>query len=162
LIGKDFEKVTAVLQRVKRAAVSVDGTVRGSCKHGFFILLGVFEGDTKEDARLLAEKIAKLQVFEDENGKMNRSINDVAGSALVIPQFTLCANYEHGNRPDFLAAAKPAEANELYEYFSQLLRTLVNEGVENGVFGADMSIEALCDGPVTIVMESEKLKKKKG
>lgn len=154
--------MTAVLQRVKKAAVSVDGKVTGACEHGFFILLGVFEGDTAEDARLLAEKIAKLRVFEDENGKMNRSINDVGGSALVVSQFTLCANYSHGNRPDFLCAAKPAAANELYEYFSSLLRTLVKGGVGNGVFGADMQIEAHCDGPVTIVMESDKLKTKKG
>ena len=152
--------MTAVLQRVKRAAVSVDGTVRGSCKHGFFILLGVFEGDTREDARLLAEKIAKLRVFEDENGKMNRSINDVGGSALVISQFTLCANYEHGNRPDFLASAKPDEANRLYEYFKALAAKEIRR-VESGEFGAHMMVSLCNEGPVTIVMDSEVLKKKK-
>lgn len=151
----------AVLQRVKRAEVSVDGEIKGRCGNGFFILLGVFEGDVREDADLLCEKIAKLRVFEDENGKMNRSINDVGGSTLIISQFTLCANYVHGNRPDFLSAAKPETANELYEYFSARMRTLVEQGVQNGVFGADMQIEALCDGPVTIVMDSNKLKKKK-
>ena len=149
----------AVLQRVNKASVSVDGEVKGRCQKGLFILLGVFEGDTEEDARLLAEKIAKLRIFEDENGKMNRSIVDVGGSALVISQFTLCANYAHGNRPDFLSAAKPDLAKPLYEYFSSLLRTLIPAGVENGVFGADMQIEAHCDGPVTIVMDSGKLKK---
>ena len=154
--------MTAVIQRVLKGAVSVDGTVVGKCGKGFFILLGVFEEDTQEDARLLAEKIAKLRVFEDENGKMNKAINDVNGSILAVSQFTLCANYAHGNRPDFLAAAKPEKAEPLYEYFSAHLRTLVSGGVENGRFGADMKIEALCDGPVTIVMESEKLKKKKG
>lgn len=154
--------MTAVIQRVLNAAVSVDGQITGRCQKGFFILLGVFEEDTQEDARLLAEKIAKLRVFEDENGKMNKALNDVEGSVLVVSQFTLCANYAHGNRPDFLAAAKPPKAEPLYEYFSEHLRTLVNGGVENGVFGADMKIETLCDGPVTIVMESEKLKKKKG
>ena len=133
--------MTAVIQRVLNAAVSVDGQITGRCQKGFFILLGV---------------------FEDENGKMNKALNDVNGSALVVSQFTLCANYAHGNRPDFLAAAKPPKAEPLYEYFSEHLRTLVNGGVENGVFGADMKIETLCDGPVTIVMESEKLKKKKG
>ena len=151
----------AVLQRVKRAQVSVDGEVKGRCGKGFLILLGVFEGDCEEDARLLAEKIAKMRVFEDENGKMNRSVNDVGGGALVISQFTLCANYVHGNRPDFLSAAKPDAANALYEYFSSLLRNLVEQGVENGVFGADMQIEALLDGPVTIVADSLKLKKSK-
>ena len=150
----------AVLQRVKRAEVSVGGEVKGRCGKGLFILLGVFEGDTEQDARLLAEKIARLRIFEDENGKMNLSANDVGGGALVVSQFTLCAHYEHGNRPDFLAAAKPVEANALYEYFSALLRSLVTAGVENGVFGADMQIETLCDGPVTIVMDSNKLKKK--
>ena len=154
--------MTAVIQRVLNAAVSVDGEVKGRCNKGFFIVLGVFGEDTREDACLLAEKIAKLRVFEDENGKMNRAINDVNGSVLVVSQFTLCASYSHGNRPDFLAAAKPSTAEPLYEYFSSHLRTLVEGGVENGVFGADMKIETLCDGPVTIVMESEKLKKKKG
>ena len=154
--------MTAVIQRVLNAAVSVNGEIKGRCQKGFFILLGVFEEDTQEDARLLAEKISKLRVFEDENGKMNKALNDVGGSVLVVSQFTLCASYVHGNRPDFLAAAKPDKAEPLYEYFSRHLRTLVNGGVENGVFGADMKIESLCDGPVTIVMESEKLKKKKG
>lgn len=149
----------AVLQRVKRAAVSVDGSVTGSCQSGLFILLGVFEGDEKKDAELLAEKIAKLRIFEDENGKINKSVNDVGGGALVVSQFTLCANYAHGNRPDFLSAAKPDAAKELYEYFSALLRNLIPGGVGNGVFGADMQIEALCDGPMTIVMDSNILKK---
>ncbi len=152
----------AVLQRVRSAEVSVDNEVKGRCQKGFFILLGIFEGDTKEDAVLLAEKIAKLRVFEDENRKMNKSINDVNGSALVVSQFTLCANYVHGNRPDFFLAAKPSEAEILYEYFSALLHKLIPQGVENGVFGADMQISAVCDGPVTIVMDSNKLKKKQG
>lgn len=151
----------AVLQRVKRAEVSVADEVKGKCAKGFFILLGVFQGDGRTDAELLAQKISKLRVFEDENGKMNRSINDVGGSALVISQFTLCANYEHGNRPDFFAAAHPDEAKALYEYFSECLRSLVEHGAENGVFGADMQIDAVCDGPVTIVMDSGKLKKNK-
>ena len=150
----------AVLQRVTSAQVSVNGEVVGRCGKGFFILLGVFEGDGEEDAELLAEKISKLRVFEDENGKMNKSAGDVGGSMLVVSQFTLCANYVHGNRPDFLAAAKPDRANELYEYFSKLLRNLVEKGVENGVFGADMQIDAHLDGPVTIVMDSDKLKKR--
>ncbi len=152
-------KMQAVLQRVTSAEVSVNGDVKGRCGVGLLILLGVFESDEEEDARLLAEKIAKLRIFEDENRKMNRSINDVGGSALVISQFTLCANYLHGNRPDFFMAARPDQAETLYEYFSELMRKLVPGGIENGVFGADMKIDAHCDGPVTIVMDSGKLRR---
>lgn len=151
----------AVLQRVTSATVSVDGKVVGSCGDGFFILLGVFEGDEKKDAELLAEKIAKLRVFKDENGKMNRSVNDIGGSVLVVSQFTLCANYVHGNRPDFLSAAKPDYANRMYEYFTSLMRNLVSGTVETGIFGADMKIESHLDGPVTILMDSNMLKKNK-
>lgn len=150
----------AVVQRVSRAAVSVDGQVCGACGEGFFILLGVADGDTREDAELLAAKIAKMRIFSDENGKMNRSVTDVGGSALVVSNFTLLANYRHGNRPDFFGAAAPALANELYEYFVQLLRTQIGS-VGTGIFGADMKIETVCDGPVTIVVESEVLKKGK-
>ncbi len=158
--GRAEKEMQAVLQRVSRAEVSVNGRVSGSCNRGFLILLGVFEGDGEEDADLLAEKIAKLRVFADEQGKMNKSILDVGGSVLVVSQFTLCANYVHGNRPDFFSAAEPEKANRLYEYFSERMRILVPNGVGNGVFGADMQIEACCDGPVTIVMDSEKLKKR--
>lgn len=150
----------AVLQRITQGEVRVNGEPVGRCGKGYFILLGVFLEDDETDALLLAEKISKLRVFEDENGKMNRSVNDVSGGALVVSQFTLCANYEHGNRPDFFAAAKPERAKVLYEYFSAQLRNLIAGGVENGVFGADMKINVHCDGPVTILMDSNKLKKK--
>ena len=148
----------AVLQRVKNAAVSVDGKTVGACQEGFLILLGVAEGDTETDAELLAAKIVKLRVFKDENGKMNRSVKDIGGELLVISQFTLLADYRHGNRPDFLASAKPDEANRLYEYFKQLLRRDIPH-VDAGIFGADMQVSLLNDGPVTIVMDSKVLMK---
>lgn len=150
----------AVLQRVSHASVEVDGSVVGSCGKGFMILLGVAEGDTETDAELLARKIVNLRVFTDENDKMNLSILNIDGEILVISQFTLLADYRHGNRPDFLASAKPDEANRLYEYFKTLLANDVRR-VESGIFGADMKVSLLNDGPVTIVMDSEVLKKKK-
>ena len=124
------------------------------------ILLGVAEGDTELDAELLCRKIVNLRIFCDEAGKMNRSIKDIDGEMLVISQFTLLANYRHGNRPDFLASAKPVEADRLYEYFKQLASREVRR-VESGIFGAHMEVSLLNHGPVTIVMDSEVLKKKK-
>ena len=150
----------AVIQRVSSASVEVDGQVVGSCQRGYLILLGVAEGDTELDAQLLCKKIAALRIFRDENDKMNLSIRDIDGEALVISQFTLLANYRHGNRPDFLASAKPDEANRLYEYFKELLSRELRR-VECGVFGADMKVSLTNDGPVTICMDSEVLKKKK-
>lgn len=150
----------AVIQRVAHAAVVVDGEKVGSCERGFMILLGVADGDTETDADLLCKKIVNLRIFPDDEGKMNRSIKDIDGEMLVISQFTLLANYRHGNRPDFLASAKPDEANRLYEYFKQLASKELRR-VESGVFGAHMEVSLLNDGPVTIVMDSEVLKKKK-
>ena len=150
----------AVIQRVAHASVVVDGKTVGSCKEGYMILLGVAEGDTELDAELLCRKIVNLRVFTDEAGKMNRSIKDIDGEMLVISQFTLLANYRHGNRPDFLASAKPDVANRLYEYFMSLAEKEVRS-VEAGIFGAHMEVSLLNDGPVTIVMDSEVLKSKK-
>ncbi len=150
----------AVIQRVSHASVSVDETVVGSCGEGFLILLGVAQGDTEEEARMLCRKIVNLRIFQDDEGKMNRSIKDIDGEALVISQFTLMANYRHGNRPDFLASAKPDEADRLYEYFKELLRAEVKR-VESGIFGASMQVSLLNNGPVTIVMDSDVLKAKK-
>ncbi len=150
----------AVIQRVTNASVAVDGRVVGACERGYLILLGVAEGDTELDAELLCRKIANLRIFRDENDKMNLSIKDIDGEVLVISQFTLCANYRHGNRPDFLESAKPAEAERLYEYFKTLMAREVRR-VECGIFGADMKVTLLNDGPVTICMDSEVLKKKK-
>ncbi len=150
----------AVIQRVSSASVAVDGVIVGSCERGYLILLGVAQGDTELDAELLCKKIAALRIFRDENDKMNLSIRDINGEALVISQFTLLANYRHGNRPDFLASAKPEEAKRLYEYFTELLSGELRR-VERGIFGADMKVSLVNDGPVTICMDSEVLKKKK-
>lgn len=152
--------MTAVIQRVTRAEVRVENEVCGSCGAGLFILLGVSGEDTREDAELLAAKIAKLRIFCDAEGKMNRSVLDTDGEALVVSNFTLLANYRHGNRPDFFGAAAPEAAKELYDYFSELLGSQLRH-VGTGIFGADMKIAAECDGPVTIVMESDVLKKGK-
>ena len=150
----------AVLQRVKRASVTVDGEIVGACADGLMILLGVAQGDERSDAEALAAKILKLRIFNDENGKMNRSVTDIDGEMLVISQFTLLANYAHGNRPDYLESAPPKEANELYEYFVSLVRPALRH-VGTGIFGADMKVELLNDGPVTIVMDSKILNKKR-
>lgn len=150
----------AVIQRVAHASVVVDDKTVGSCERGYLILLGVAQGDTETDAELLCKKIAALRIFRDENDKMNLSVRDINGEALVISQFTLMANYRHGNRPDFLESAKPEEANRLYEYFVELLSRELRR-VEKGIFGADMKVSLLNDGPVTICMDSEVLKKKK-
>lgn len=144
----------AVLQRVGKASVSVDGAVVGKCGKGLAILLGVAEGDCDNDAKVLAEKISKLRIFTDENDKMNLSVMDVDGEALVISNFTLLANYAHGNRPDYMSAAKPQEADRLYEYFCDILSQKL-KSVQKGVFGADMAVEISNDGPVTIVMDSK-------
>ena len=153
--------MTAVLQIINHATVYADGDLSGDVGKGLYILLGVSESDTEEDARLLAEKIPKLRIFSDENGKMNLSVTDIDGEALVVSNFTLCANYSHGNRPDYFSAAKPDIANKLYESFVAMLSEKVRR-VATGRFGADMRTEMSTDGPVTIVMQSELLKKRNG
>lgn len=147
----------AVIQRINSATVYADGVESGSVGKGLYILLGVEKGDTEEDAMLLASKISKLRIFSDSNGKMNLSVNDVDGEVLVVSNFTLNANYAHGNRPDYLASAAPDEANRLYEHFKVLMRSLTRR-CESGVFGADMRTELSTDGPVTIVMHSSVLR----
>ncbi len=149
----------AVLQRVKRAAVTVDGNVVGSCGEGLCILLGVAKGDTERDAQALAEKTVGLRIFCDGNDKMNLSVKDIDGEALIVSNFTLLAAYRKGKRPDYMGAAAPDEANRLYEYFCELCQKEIRQ-VGKGVFGADMSIDLSCDGPVTIVMDSNVLLKK--
>ncbi|MBQ2841484.1 MAG: D-tyrosyl-tRNA(Tyr) deacylase [Clostridia bacterium] len=145
----------AVIQRVNKSSVTVDGEIKGSIAKGYNILLGVMDGDAEAHAELLAAKVAKLRVFEDEAGKMNKSILDIGGEILVISQFTLCADIKKGNRPSFTDSAPPEEANRLYEYFcSQLLENGVSK-VETGVFAADMKVEIENDGPVTIVMDTD-------
>jgi D-tyrosyl-tRNA(Tyr) deacylase len=143
----------AVLQRVSQAQVSVDGQTIGQTGPGLMILVCAMHGDTETDADKLAQKIAKLRIFKDNAGKMNRSLLDIQGSALVISQFTLSADTSRGNRPGFSTAAPPEDGNRLYEYFAT---TLAAQGiaVETGQFGADMQVSLINDGPVTIWMES--------
>lgn len=145
----------AVVQRVKKAICRVDGKITGQCENGLFVLLGITDGDTENDAALLASKITGLRIFEDEYGKMNRSIQEVGGSFLVVSNFTLYAEYRKGNRPSFSQAAPPSLAEPLYRFFCDTLNASTH--TECGIFGADMAIETLCDGPVTIVMESQVL-----
>lgn len=147
----------AVIQRVKYASVKVDNKIIGECKQGFMILLGVIDGDTKEDADKLIKKIPVLRIFEDENGKMNKSLLDIDGEILVVSQFTLAADCSHGRRPSFTASAPPDIANELYEYLVGELKTAGVKSVQTGEFGADMSVELLNDGPVTIILDSKEL-----
>ena len=147
----------AVIQRVNSATVYADGGLSGSIKKGLYILLGVSNGDTDEDARLLSEKISKLRIFSDENGKMNLSVMDIDGEIMVVSNFTLNANYSHGNRPDYFSSAAPDEANRLYELFMSLIEHKTKH-LASGVFGADMRTEMSTDGPVTIVMDSNVLK----
>ena len=146
----------AVVQRVKKANVTVEGQVIGSIGEGFLILLGVGEGDTEELADKLADKICRLRIFEDENGKTNRSLADVDGSLLVISQFTLYADCRKGNRPSFIQAGDPQTANALYEHFMERCRQHVPT-VEKGEFGADMKVELLNDGPFTLMLDSREL-----
>lgn len=146
----------AVLQRVKKAAVSVENEIVGECQNGLFILLGVADGDGKKDAEVLANKILGLRIFNDENDRMNLSVRDIDGELLIVSNFTLLAAYKKGKRPDYMAAAAPNEAEELYEYFASLCATDVKH-MGKGVFGAHMEISTVCDGPVTIVMDSKVL-----
>ena len=141
-----------VLQRVKNASVTVDGELISEIGVGYLILIGVSDTDTKADAERLARKIAALLIFEDENGKINRDINDVGGDALVVSQFTLYADCRKGNRPSFVNAGKPDFANEMYLYFADELRKYINT-VKTGVFGADMKVSLVNDGPFTLTLE---------
>ena len=151
----------AVIQRVKRAKVEVDGVTVGSVEKGFLVLLGVMDGDTEKEAEILAGKTAKLRIFEDENGKMNLSLTDVGGGALVVSQFTLCADVKKGNRPSFTPSAAPAEAERLYKYYMKCLKNEGVNDVSHGEFGADMQVTLTNDGPVTILFDSETWKNSK-
>ena len=141
-----------VIQRVANAQVEVNEKIVGKINKGYLVLFGVKEGDKLEQADALADKICKLRIFEDENEKMNLSINDVDGELLIVSQFTLYANCEKGNRPSFVEAMESKKANEIYEYFVERCKEKVKK-VEKGVFGADMKVSLLNDGPVTIVLE---------
>ena len=149
----------AVIQRVNRAGVEIDGETVSSINRGFLVLLGVGAGDDETDAQILANKISKMRIFTDENDKMNKSLGDVDGSVLVISNFTLYANCTHGNRPDFFDSAAPGIAEPLYEKFVELLSAHDIECV-TGKFGADMKVSLENDGPVTIILDSKMLKNK--
>lgn len=141
-----------VIQRVERASVIADGKPSGSIGRGFLVLIGVGAQDTEKDCERLAAKLVKLRIFEDAQGKTNLSLKDVGGALLVVSQFTLYADCSSGNRPFFGGVKPPEEANRLYEYFVELCRREVTQ-VETGVFGADMKVELLNDGPFTIILE---------
>ena len=145
----------AVIQRITSASVVADGIPAGKAGNGLFILLGVKSGDTEDICLRMADKIAKMRIFEDGAGKMNLSVTDIGGEILLVSNFTLCAACRKGNRPDFFEAEKPDAANALYERFAERMR---ENGIhtETGVFGADMNISAALEGPVTIILDSEK------
>jgi D-tyrosyl-tRNA(Tyr) deacylase len=145
----------AVLQRVTSASCTVDGQITGQIETGFLVLLGVEDADTNEDAQWLAQKIVGMRVFGDENGLMNKALADVDGSILLISQFTLFAQTKKGNRPSFIRAARPDKAIPLYEHMIELLNTLTGKATATGIFGADMKISLVNDGPVTITMDTK-------
>lgn len=145
----------AVIQRVAHASVTIEGQVKSSIKHGFLVLIGCKNADNEEDIQWLAKKICSLRVFDDENGVMNRSIMDVQGDILVVSQFTLWASYKKGNRPSYLRAGSHEVTIPLYERFCSVLSTNLGHSVSTGEFGADMKVELLNDGPVTICMDTK-------
>lgn len=146
-----------VVQRVKNATCHVDGKLTGKCDNGFMILVGFTLTDTDKELKLLAKKVAGLRVFNDENMKMNKSLKDINGTILSISQFTLYADAKHGNRPSFTEALPGDKAKVLYDKFNNILRTEYNLHVEEGIFGADMKVQFLNDGPVTIILDSKEL-----
>ena len=141
-----------LIQRVKRASVTIDGELYSKIGHGILVLLGVEKGDSEENAEKLADKISKLRIFEDENEKMNLSVQDIKGEILVVSQFTLAGDCKKGTRPSFDKAELPQRANELYEYFTELIKQK-NIPTKTGVFGAMMDVELINDGPVTFMVE---------
>ena len=145
----------AVLQRVTEASCAVDGKITGEIKQGLLVLLGIEDTDTKDDLMWLAQKIANMRIFSDENGLMNKSVIDVDGRILLISQFTLFASTKKGNRPGFTRAAKPDTAIPLYEIMLKELESLTGKKTEAGIFGADMKIKLLNDGPVTVVVDTK-------
>ena len=144
-----------VIQRVTQASVTIEGTVKSSIGNGMLILLGITNGDSSEDIEWLCNKIINLRIFDDENGVMNRNILDAKGDIIVVSQFTLMASYRKGNRPSYIHAAKPDIAIPLYNEFCANLSTLLGHSVGTGEFGADMKVQLLNDGPVTICMDTK-------
>ncbi len=150
----------AVIQRVKHASVTVDSQVVGEIGEGYLVLLGVMQGDTEEEMKLMAKKTAELRIFCDENDKMNLSVRDIDGEILVVSQFTICADVSHGRRPSFTPSASPDIAEKLYEKYVAELKNLGVKKVETGSFGASMAVELLNDGPVTILFNTDEWKRK--
>lgn len=144
----------AVVQRVKSASVKVDGKVTGEIKKGLLILFGAEEGDNQEDMDYVVKKCVNLRIFCDENDKMNLSVNDIDGEILAVSQFTLLAEIKHGNRPGFTRAMEPARAEKMYEDFCTRCAMAAGKSVKKGIFGADMQVELINDGPVTIIVDS--------
>ena len=145
----------AVLQRVLSASVECEGKTVSEIGRGFMVLLGVTKTDTQAEADTLASKIAGLRIFEDENGKMNLSLDEVGGKVIVVSNFTLCADCKHGKRPSFINAQRPVQANELYEYFIKKLKFYGVPEVGTGVFGGDMQVHIQNDGPVTLILDTD-------
>jgi D-tyrosyl-tRNA(Tyr) deacylase len=145
----------AVIQRVSEASCKVDGNITGEIGLGFVMLLGIEDADTEDDLQWLAQKITGLRVFGDENGLMNKALADVDGSILLISQFTLFAQTKKGNRPSFIKAARPDKAIPLYEQMIRTLNTITGKRTATGIFGADMKISLINDGPVTIIMDTK-------
>ena len=145
----------AVIQRVSKASVTVEGRITGQIEKGLLVLLGIEDADGKEDIEWLSGKICNLRIFDDEQGVMNLSVKDVGGSILLVSQFTLHASTKKGNRPSYIRASKPEMAIPMYEQMLQQLEMDLGKKIEAGVFGADMKVELLNDGPVTIVMDTK-------
>ena len=145
----------AVIQRVLNADCKVDGEITGSIGQGFLVLLGIEDADTDDDLQWLAQKIVNMRVFGDENGLMNKALADINGDILLISQFTLFAQTKKGNRPSFIRAARPDKAIPMYEQMIKVMTELTGKKVETGIFGADMKISLLNDGPVTIIMDTK-------
>jgi D-tyrosyl-tRNA(Tyr) deacylase len=143
-----------VLQRVSESSVTIENKVYGTIKQGFLILLGIEDEDDQKDADWLVQKITQMRIFSDDEGKMNLSLKEIKGELLIISQFTLHASTKKGNRPSFIKAARPEKAISLYEYFVQLCKAEI-EQVETGIFGADMKVFLVNDGPVTIILDSK-------
>ena len=145
----------AVIQRVSHASVTIEGSVKSSIEKGYLILLGICNEDSQEDIDWLVHKIVNLRIFDDENGVMNRNILDANGNIIVVSQFTLMASYKKGNRPSYIYAAKPDVAIPLYNYFCEALTKALGKEIGTGEFGADMKVELLNNGPVTICMDTK-------
>ena len=145
----------AVIQRVLNSSVTVGGETVGKIEKGCLVLLGVMDGDTEKEAKLMADKVSSLRIFEDENEKMNLSVKDVDGEILAVSQFTLCADVHKGNRPSFTPSAAPETAKNLYIYFMEMLKENGIKKVEHGIFGADMKVSILNDGPCTILFNTD-------